>query len=799
MNEKKDIDTNELKAAILEIVLAPNYQPVKPKVIARKLRMADQAPVVRKAVKALIRAKRVEWGRNHIVRPVVSKAKPVAKSEAHGGKAANPSADSFAKNDAPKDTGVFSRAAAGYGFVRVHGTPRSEKKNDVFVPAPDTLDAADGDTVRFEVTSKKSSEGRIRGRLLEVLDRGRDQFVGTYFEKNGSGFVQVDGGQFEKPILVGDAGAKNAKAKDKVVIEMVNYPSYKDDGEGVIVEVLGARGTPGVDTLGVMREYGLPETFPDEVLESARQQAEAFNEEIGDRRDLTADTIITIDPKDARDFDDAISLEKIENGHWRLGVHIADVSHFVPENSPLDLEARDRATSVYLPDRVIPMLPEIISNNLASLQPNRVRYAKTVFIEFTADGAPVDAEFVSTAIRSKHRFNYEEIDHYLGDRKHWEDKLTPEVHALVGRMHELAMMLRKRRFAKGALELTLPDIKVDLDNDGRVSGAHLVENTESHQMIEEFMLAANIAVAELLRKEELHFLRRIHEPPNRKKLKALTAFVRDLGIECDNLEDRFEIQKVVREVGTKPERHAVNFAILRSMQKAVYSPADEGHYALAADTYAHFTSPIRRYPDLTVHRMLWSLEKGKRPPNNLDAMFNLGDHCSEREQRAESAERDLIKIKLLTFLAKKKGEKMQAVITGVEDFGLFAQGLDLPAEGLIHVTTLDDDHYQYDGASHSLVGHRAGNSFRLGDIIEVEIAEVDIDNRKLDFRLVRTVKKTPRAEKPSSGNSTKKKSYRNRKNLNRSAASGGKSSGGKFGKGKGKNKSKKGKGGKKKR
>jgi len=790
MNEKKEIDTNELKAAILEIVLAPNYQPVKPKVIARKLRMADQAPVVRKAVKALIRAKRVEWGRNHIVRPVVTKAKPVAKSEAHGGEAANPSAESFSKSDSPENTGVFSRAAAGYGFVRVHGTPRSEKKNDIFVPAPHTLDAADGDTVRFEITSKKSGEGRIRGKLLEVLDRGRNQFVGTYLEKDGSGYVKVDGGQFDQPILVGDAGAKNAKAEDKVVIEMVSYPSYKDDGEGVIVEVLGARGTPGVDTLGVMREYGLPETFPEDVLESARQQAEAFDEEVGDRRDLTADTIITIDPKDARDFDDAISLEKIENGHWRLGVHIADVSHFVPENSPLDLEARDRATSVYLPDRVIPMLPEIISNNLASLQPDRVRYAKTVFIEFTADGAPVDAEFVSTAIRSKHRFNYEEIDDYLADSNKWKDKLTPEVHSLVGRMHELAMMLRKRRFAKGALELTLPDIKVDLDNDGRVSGAHLVENTESHQMIEEFMLAANIAVAELLRKQELHFLRRIHEPPNRKKLKALTSFVRDLGIECENLEDRFEIQKVIREVGTKPERHAVNFSILRSMQKAVYSPADEGHYALAADTYAHFTSPIRRYPDLTVHRMLWSLEKGKRPPNDLDAMLNIGDHCSEREQRAEGAERDLIKIKLLTFLAKKKGEKMQAVITGVEDFGLFAQGLDLPAEGLIHVTTLDDDHYQYDGPTHSLVGHRAGNSFRLGDIIEVEIAEVDIDNRKLDFRLVRTVKKTPRIEKPGG----KKNSNRSRKNPSSSP-----SSVGKFGKGKEKGKSKKGKGGKKKR
>ncbi|MGH7139193.1 MAG: ribonuclease R family protein, partial [Pirellulales bacterium] len=512
---------------------------------------------------------------------------------------------------------------------------------------------------------------------------------------------------------------------------------HTHDGEGVITEVLGSRGEPGVDTISIIREYNLPEAFAEDALEAARQEADRFDEtNLSGRFDLTAETIITIDPVDARDFDDAISLRREPNGHWTLGVHIADVSHFVRPGTPLDREAFQRGTSVYLPDRVVPMLPEIISNGLASLQPDRVRYTKTALLEFTAEGVPVGGEFHTAAIKSKRRFTYEEIDEYLADAEAWRSKLTPEVHSLVARMHELAMVLRRRRLARGSLELSMDEIKVDLDRHGRVVGAHKVVNTVSHQIIEEFMLAANEAVARRLAEAEWLFLRRVHRSPDPRKLKALTEFVGALGFQTENLQSRFELQKLLREALGKPEQQAVNYALLRSLQRAVYSPEEEGHYALASDCYCHFTSPIRRYPDLTIHRLLELLLRGGKPRNDLSELAVLGEHCSKREQQAEEAERELTKVKLLNYLSARIGEELDAVITGVEQFGLFAQGIELPAEGLIHVTSLADDYYQYDRRTHTLSGRRSENQFRLSDRVRVVVAQVDVDRRELDFRLV---------------------------------------------------------------
>ena len=518
---------------------------------------------------------------------------------------------------------------------------------------------------------------------------------------------------------------------------MVRFPSHIHDGECVITEVLGPRGSPEVDTLTILREFNLPEQFPEAVLEEARRQADGFDETCGeDRVDLTKMVVITIDPKDARDFDDAISLEKIGKKHWRLGVHIADVSHFVKPRSPLDREARDRATSVYLPDRVIPMLPEIVSNNLASLQPNRVRYTKTVFMEFTPEGTRVGTDPCSAAIRSCRRLTYEEVDDYLAHPAKWKRKLQPAVFDLLGHMHELAMILRARRFQRGALELSMPETRIDLDELGQVCGAHLVEHTESHQMIEEFMLAANEAIAELLQDREWLFLRRIHESPDPKKLKELTAFVQELGLDTRSLTSRFELQKLLELVRNESRERAVNYALLRSMPKAVYSPNEQGHFALASHCYCHFTSPIRRYPDLTIHRLLDAMFRGRRPSQNLGRLLIEGDHCSEREQRAEKAERELTKLKLLNYLSGRIGEEMEAVITGVEEYGVFAQGTRLPAEGFIHINSLQDDHYRFDRTTRRLIGHRAQNSFCLGDEITVQISHVDLETRQLDLRLV---------------------------------------------------------------
>jgi ribonuclease R len=303
-------------------------------------------------------------------------------------------------------------------------------------------------------------------------------------------------------------------------------------------------------------------------------------------------------------------------------------------------------------------------------------------------------------------------------------------------MHELAMMLRKRRFKRGALELSMPEMKIDLDKDGRVTGAHLAQNTESHQIIEEFMLAANEAVAEKLADAGLIFLRRVHGSPDPRKMRVLTEFVRELGYDVDNLENRFELQKLLDSLKGDSREHAVNYATLRSMQRAIYSPEEEGHYALASDTYCHFTSPIRRYPDLTVHRLVDLLNRGKKPEQRMDELLALGDHCSEREQRAAEAERELNKVKLLNYMSDKIGMELDGIITGVENFGLFITGVKIPAEGFVHISSLTDDFYRYDRAGHVIAGFRSGNSYRLGDPVRVAVAAVNIDTRELDFRLV---------------------------------------------------------------
>lgn len=716
---------DELVGAILAHVRNPRYQPVKPRVIAKQLGVAkEQHDDVKKAIKRLVKRGELAFGPKHLVVPAGSKP----------------------QKEKGRRQGVFRRAAAGFGFVTPTASSGRDRSNDIYVASRQTLDAADGDIVSVRLKGKRKRGDRLlwSGEIVEVVERKTHRFVGVYFERGGYGFVQVDGTRFEQPIFVGDPGAKNAVKGDKVVIEMVQFPSATQDGEAVIAEVLGARGEPKVDTLSIIHEFGLPQEFPEEALEEARAQADRFDESIADgRRDLTGVTVITIDPADARDFDDAISLERLSNGHWKLGVHIADVSHFVAPKSALDRVARDRATSVYLPDQVIPMIPEVISNNLASLQPGRVRYTKTAFLEFTAEGVPIATETCNAAIQSNRRFTYEEVDSFLEDSSAWQEKLEQPVFALLESMHSLAMLLRKRRLERGAIELTLPEVKVDLDKSGRVKGAHLVENTESHQIIEEFMLAANEGVANMLKERALFFLRRIHEDPDPRRLKAVTAFVRELGISCESLESRFEIKRVIAEVSGLPTAHAVNFAILRSMAKARYGPEDERHYALHMTNYCHFTSPIRRYPDLTIHRLVDDLAQDREPANDFDRLVSLGEHCSEREQRAESAERELTKMKLLDFLSRRVGQEMDAVVTGVERYGIFAQGTELPAEGFIHVGSLQDDYYEFEPQAHRLAGRKRDNSFQLGDLIRVEVAHVDLGRRQLDFRVVGRRKSKP--------------------------------------------------------
>ena len=719
----------DLAENILAHISKKRYQPLKPKALARKLGLPQsEYKNFRALLKDMVREGRLEMTKSLAVRP----------AQPHGTVA-----------------GTFRKASAGFGFVRPSpGDPLAGQ--EIYIRASEVGDSSTGDEVLVVLTKRPSRTSKNpEGKIVRVLERATHQFVGTYYVEDAEGLVRVDGTVFSAPIYVGDPGAKGAEPDDKVVFEMIRFPSPSMRGEGVITEVLGPRGQPGVDTLSILRAYELPDKFADDVLSEARQQAAAFDEsDLADREDYTDQIIITIDPADARDFDDAVSLAfDKRTHHWQLGVHIADVSHFAPPGSLLDREARNRGTSVYLPQLVLPMFPEIISNSLASLQQGRVRYVKSALMEFTHHGQRVHSRFANGAIRVTQRFSYEQVSALFdsvdassdGQRESTSPKapppplprVRPEVLDLLLHMREFAMILRERRLRRGALELDMPETDLEFDTHGRVTGAHFHPRTVSHQVIEEFMLVANEAVAEHLADQESAFLRRVHAPPDPLKLKDFCEFARILGYDVNVKQalDRFQLQRILEESAKRPEVHAVHYALLRSMKRAQYGPQEEGHYALASNCYCHFTSPIRRYPDLTIHRLLDNLLRTGRAGSDIAELTALGEHCSFTERRADEAERDLIKIKLLDYLSTRIGSEMAAVITGVQDFGFFAEGQELPAEGLVHVSTLTDDYYYYDGMSHSLIGRRSKRRFRLGDKVKVKVARVDVERRQLDFRV----------------------------------------------------------------
>jgi ribonuclease R len=702
---------------VLGLVSRPDYKPLTAKAIARRLGLEEaEYPELKRALKRMLHRDALTIGKDKTFR------KPDA---------AEPGAV----------LGTFRRTARGFGFVRPVASRASGagREADIFIPAEDTRDASSGDEVAVRLVRKPRPAGANRvGRIVRVVARASGLFVGTYYEEAEGGFVKVDGTTFHEPLYVGDPGAKGARPGDKVTIEIVRYPSPGQEGEGVIAEVLGPRGQPGVDTLSVIRAFAIPDVFDEETLQDAREQAKGFNEEdVADRLDLRETLTVTIDPATARDFDDAITLSRDERGFWQLGVHIADVSHFVRPGSALDRSARKRGTSVYLPDRVLPMLPEVISNGLASLQEGRTRYTVSALMEFDAEGVRTDARFARSVIRVDRRFAYEQAYAVMkADPETPVEGVAPEVRAMLARMLELAMILRGRRFRRGALELVMPEVEVDLDENGVVVGAHLASNDESHQVIEEFMLAANEAVAATLTERKAGFLRRVHAQPEPTKLRQFAEFARSLGFPIEDPESRFELQRVLAQSDGRPERYAVHYGLLRSLKQAVYTPEPEGHYALASEDYCHFTSPIRRYPDLQVHRQITAMVAGKRLKADPDELLMLGEHCTRTERRAETAERELIKIKLLTHLEGRIGEAFSAVIVGVEDFGFFCQLVELPAEGLVHVTGLADDYYYLEPETHTLIGRRAGTRYRLGDRLRVRVVRVDVDRRELDLHVV---------------------------------------------------------------
>lgn len=710
---------NRFQEEIVQFLQRPGYKPLKAKLLAKKLGVTKK-----------------RW-------PQFEEA--LAAVEAAGDVIILSSGRLQARRQVDTCTGTVRKIASGAAYVLLQEPRPANVDGDIFIEQEDLQDAQNGDVVLIRLRRKRRANGQRCGVVLEVVERATNVFVGTYFEEDDAGWVQIDGKNFTDPISVGDPGAKGAREGDKVVVEMLRFPSVGQMGEGVLTRVLGPRGEPGVDTQMVIHEFGIPDEIPESVLNAARLQAETFNEhDLTGREDLSETLIITIDPVDARDFDDAISLDRTDDGHWHLGVHIADVSHFVQPGTELDREAQARGNSVYLPTKVIPMLPEIISNGLASLQQDRIRFTVSAFIEFNPEGIPVSSRFVRSAIRVKQRFAYEEILPIVEGRdKKAIAATTPEIRQLLVRMHELAMILRGRRFERGALELEMPEVKLDLDADGKVIGAHETEHDASHQMIEEFMLAANVAVAVKLNDMGLSFLRRVHQDPNLQKMTALGTFAANLGYPLKKVQSRRDLQQLIQKVKGAPEEYAIHYAILRSLKQAVYSPVAEGHYALAEEHYCHFTSPIRRYPDLVVHRLLLGVLTHQKNATGagMEELLRLGRHCSTTERRAERAERELIKIKLLEYLSTRIGDEMEAVITGVDRFGFFCRGVEIPAEGLVHISSLPQgNQFDFDRDHMALVS-RSGQMYRLGDRVRVEIAHVDVDRRELNFKVVGSGKK----------------------------------------------------------
>ncbi|MCY2975738.1 MAG: VacB/RNase II family 3'-5' exoribonuclease [Planctomycetota bacterium] len=774
-----------LAKRIIDLVYSDSYRPSKPKGIHKLLGLDDsEYPNLRRTIKSLVQSGQLTYATNHLILKPGEQTKQTGSSK-------------------KTQQGTFRAAAGGYGFVRLSNLNSSAVADDVFIPAKATGTAMEGDIVAIRILSA-SRDGRSEGTVEEVVQRAKREFVGTYQLLKNQSVVWLDGVVSENPVLVGDVRGLPINPDDKVIVEMVRYPDAFKPGEAVIMKVLGTSMNPAVDTIAVMHQFGLIDEFPEAVLDQARDLADKFNAleseppqpspspvntestavvnvapEItvvpeakanehleseasvygsgeakaetalavgsifANRTDLTRVPTLTIDPTDARDFDDAVSLSMNSAGHWELMVHIADVAHFVPEGSILDDEARRRATSVYLPDKVIPMLPEIISNHLASLQPDRMRLSKTVKMEMTIEGTMIHTEVFNSVIKNAHRFNYEQVDQFLEDRLAWEERLTPEIFKLISEMHILAMVLRNRRMKGGSIELTLPEVKIDLDKLGKVKGAHLVHHTQSHQIIEEFMLAANQAVATYLDDLELPLLRRAHAPPQRMKLKRLKEFVTGLGIECGDLQDRFEIQRVIESVKGQPTEQAVNFAVLKSMSKAVYQPQEERHYALDMTHYCHFTSPIRRYPDLVVHRIIQKVIDGKNAVEPFPVLSFLGQHCSDREVNAEYAERELIRVKLLHFMSKRVNQEFDGTITAVKSDCLIVRLHEVPVDGKIPVERLPSDRYRFDRQGSVLEGFRSGNKFRLGDTLQIRVEQVDIPRRELYFDFVSKLGSAP--------------------------------------------------------
>src|SRR5262245_29335694 len=644
--------------------------------------------------------------------------------------------------------GRLSCSPSGYGFVAPED--RGPGQKDVFVAAANMTEALHGDRVvaRVERMTPKGPEGRV----IRVLERAQQRLVGRYEDDGRFGGHVVP---FDRRVLqelfvpAGEAGA--AQACRMVLAEIKRPPTANRKPVGRILEVIGRLEEPGVDLKVVMAKHGLPKAFPEDVeAEAARVPGQVRPEDIASRTDFRGWPIVTVDPETARDHDDAISLERRPNGHWLLGVHIADVAHYVPEASALDQEAYLRGTSVYFPETVVPMLPHALSSNICSLVEGQDRLTQSVLIELDARGRPLQAEFHDGVIKSAARMSYQQVQAIVDGDAELRARFAPLV-PLFERMHALAALMRARRHERGSLDFDLPEPKLLLDASGAMTGVVATERLDSMRAIEELMLAANEAVAAKLADAGVGALYRIHESPDPQRVEEFCELVASFGYRVPtNLEEirPQDFQLVLRQIEGKPEEKLVSYLLLRTMKLARYHEENLGHFGLATKMYAHFTSPIRRYPDLVVHRALRRLRRGAdeaREDALREQLPQSARHLSEMERRADEAERELSEWEKVRFMADKLGEVFAGYITGVQAFGLFVELDEIFVEGLVHVSSMTDDYYAFNEKAHLLKGENTKRIYRLGDKVEVQVVRVDLERRQIDFALVDVLERGARA------------------------------------------------------
>jgi ribonuclease R len=635
-------------------------------------------------------------------------------------------------------TGRLQVTSKGYGFVvplEKTGDP------DLFIPVSALSGAMNDDTVMARVT-EKGFDNRPVGKIIRILDRAHEQFVGTFVDNGDFGFVIPDNRRIGHDIYVRKKDFSGARDKQKVVVKITSWPDGRRNAEGKIVEILGTPGDVGLEIVSIIKDNNLALDFPEEVKNAARQVPQSVrSKELEGRKDRRDWSIITIDGVDSKDLDDAVYAEK-QGDNYFLGVYIADVSYYVRPHSLIDKEAYERGTSVYLVDRVLPMLPVALSNGICSLNEGEDRLTMSCEMLISGkSGKVLSYDIAPAVIRSAHRMNYPDVTSIVQDHDVSLMKQYADIVPMLETMAQLSRILHKMRVRRGSIEFEIPEVKIALDERKRPVDIHLRDRGIAEMMIEEFMLAANETVARHMTKHHYPFVYRVHDVPDDEKIRSLGKLMENFGVAL-NLEEKIKpktLQSALSKVKGKPEEGMISTLALRSMKQAVYQTENIGHFGLASKDYTHFTSPIRRYPDLMVHRLLKAQASGKKlsktDKEDLEARLSLAaSHCSTCERAAIEAERQTDELKMAEYMVQFVGQKFDGTISGVASFGMFVQ-LENGIEGLVHISSLHDDYYNYNEEQYALIGENTGHTYRLGDRIRIEVLQVNVPERKIDFVL----------------------------------------------------------------